>query len=509
MLKILSAQQIRELDAYTITHEPVASIDLMERACRAFCSWFTENFYETLRIGVVCGTGNNGGDGLGIARMLLQMGYKVQVWIVRGSDKESADFSINRQRLPDKIPVAELTAPQVAIDFHGVDLIIDALFGSGLSRPAEGIYARAIAAMNQADCLRVAVDIPSGLMADVPSEGVVVQAHHTVTFQLPKLAFLLPQNYPFVGEWHVVDIGLSKKFMARAETKNYLLTSSGVRRLLKPRSKFDHKGHYGHALLIAGSRGKMGAAILAAMGVLRSGAGLLTVHVPTGAYPILQTAVPEAMVSVDPHADLFSEPPQTEQFQVIGIGPGLGTDRHTVRALDALFSSARVPMVLDADALNILAAHPNMLHRIPPGSLLTPHPGEFKRLVGEWKNDFERLKRQIQLAVQLQSVVVVKGAHSAIACPDGTVWFNNTGNPGMAKGGSGDALTGILTGLMARGYGAADAARLGCWVHGLAGDLTLHEKGPESLITRDLLEKLPKAFRQTGAVFRRSFKPFY
>jgi NAD(P)H-hydrate epimerase len=359
--------------------------------------------------------------------------------------------------------------------------------------------------MNHVRCTRVAVDMPSGLPADVPAAGAVVQAHHTVTFQLPKLAFLLPQNYPFVGEWYAVDIGLSRRFIAQAETPYYLLTREGVRSLVKPRSKFDHKGKFGHALLIAGSTGKAGAAVLAAAAALRSGTGLLTVHVPKSGYTILQTAVPEAMTSVDVDADVFSESPALEPYHVVGLGPGLGQHSKTIRAMDALLSQVTVPLVVDADALNILSTHPAWLHRLPKGSILTPHPGEFRRLVGDWKDDFERLQRQIELARKLQGVVVVKGAHTTIALPDGTVWFNHTGNPGMAKGGSGDALTGILTGLMARGYSAADAARLGCWVHGLAGDLALHEKGTESLITRDLLEKLPEAFRQTGAVLRAGF----
>lgn len=505
MLKILSAQQQKELDAYTIAHEPVASIDLMERACRAFCSWFTVKFDETHSIGVVCGTGNNGGDGLGIARMLLEYGYRVKVWIVKGGIKETPDFTTNLRRLSGKVNIIEITDGTAQIQFEGCDVLVDALFGSGLNRPVEGIYAEAIRAINNAPGVRVAVDIPSGLMADVPSAGEVVKASFTVTFQLPKLAFLMPQNFAYVGEWSVVDIGLSKKFIEQARTKYYLLTRTGVGKLIKPRSKFDHKGRYGHALLVAGSKGKAGAAVLAALGALRSGAGLLTVHVPGSAYTILQTAVPEAMTEVDQDADVFSVPPATEPYNVIGAGPGLGMDAKTVRALEALLAKARTPFVLDADALNIISANPHLLQAIPKGSVLTPHPGEFRRLVGGWQNDFDRLERQVELASRLQLVVVVKGAHSAIALPDGTVWFNNTGNPGMAKGGSGDALTGIITGLMARGYAAADAARVGCWVHGLAGDLALHEKGLESLITRDLLEKLPEAFRQTGAVLRTGF----
>lgn len=499
MLKILSTPQIKELDTYTIANEPIASIDLMERACRAFTSWFTEHFDEGHRTGIVCGTGNNGGDGLGIARMLHELGYPVTVWIVYGGVRESDDFLNNRKRLPKDIRVIGISSQPDGEVFGGCDVLIDALFGSGLSRPAEGLYATVIRSMNQTNAIRVAVDIPSGLMADGPSAGEIVQAHYTVTFQLPKLAFLLPENFQFTGIWHVVDIGLSKQFIQQAQCRHFLLTRSGIKKLVLHRNKFDHKGKFGHALLIAGSTGKMGAAVLAATGVLRSGAGLLTVHVPGNGYSIIQIAVPEAMASVDPSGDIFTQVPALDRYNVIGIGPGLGTHAESVKAFESLLSVVAVPLIIDADALNMLAAHPHLMNLIPKGSILTPHPGEFRRLAGTWRNDFERLDRQIELAERLRSVIVVKGAHTAIALPDGTLWFNNTGNPGMAKGGSGDALTGILTGLMARGYSAADAARMGCWVHGKAGDVAVHEKGSESLITRDLLDKLPDAFRQIGA----------
>lgn len=499
MLKILSAPQIRELDAFTITNEPIASIDLMERACRAFCQWFTERFDETHSVGIVCGTGNNGGDGLGIARMLYEYGYPVRVWIVRGTVSESPDFRENKKRLPAQIPVQDIHDSLIPIAFPECKIIIDAVFGSGLSRPAEGVYARTIRAINETPSIRVAVDIPSGLMADAPSKGDVVRAHYTLTFQLPKLAFMLPDCFAYTGEWFLADIGLSKKFIEEAPCTNFLLTREGIRKMVVRRSKFDHKGKFGHALLIAGSAGKMGAAVLAATGVLRSGTGLLTVHVPEKGVDILQTTLPEAMVSTDLSKEVFSHAPELTPYQAVGIGPGLGTAPETVKALEELLDRARVPLVADADALNILSVQRHLLLKIPEGSVLTPHPGEFSRLVGGWSHDFERLEKQKELARQLKSVVLVKGAHTAIAFPDGTIWFNNTGNPGMAKGGSGDALTGILTGLMARGYRAEDAARMGCWVHGHAGDLAVHEKGRESLLTRDLLEKLPEAFRHIGA----------
>ncbi len=495
MLKILTTSQIKELDAYTIRHEPIASIDLMERACSAFTSWFTATFSMDQTIGVVCGTGNNGGDGLGIARLLAGQGHDVKVWIVRGSMPESEDFKINLERIRGKIPAFEIVSEADQNLFSDRSILIDAIFGSGLSRPADGIYAQAIRCMNKTNALRVAVDIPSGLMADEPSEGEIVQADHTVSFQLPKLSFLFPQSSRYVGTWHVVDIGLNRNFIADATSDYSLLEQKDISSLLKPRSKFDHKGNFGHALLIAGSYGKMGAAILGARSALRAGAGLLTVHVPQCGYEIMQASVPEAMASVDENERIFSSPPDTKSFSAIGIGPGIGQDKKTVAAFKTLLEAAEKPLVMDADALNIIGSNRELLHLLPKNSILTPHPKEFERLAGSWKNDFERLKKQIDFSAKTGTIVLLKGAHSSISTPEGKVYFNNTGNPGMATGGSGDVLTGIITGLLAQGYSGLDSALIGCWVHGLAGDRAAAHIGRISMTASDITAYLPDAFR--------------
>ncbi len=494
MLKILDMGQIRALDEQTIQKEPITSIDLMERACKAFVSWFVLAYDKSLRVGVVCGTGNNGGDGLGIARILTDWGYPATVWVVRGG-KESADFTANFKRIDGKIPVTDFLAGTER--FTGCDILIDALFGSGLTRPAEGFYAEAIHAMNKTDVVRVAVDIPSGLFADQHTDGPVVRAHQTITFQLPKLAFLVAENHAYVGDWRRVDIGLDRAFIRVSETSRYYMTRKTAKKIVKPRDSFSHKGNYGHALLVAGSLGKMGAAVLASRGALRAGVGLLTVHVPRSGNNILQTTVPEAMLSLDTDLDVLSKVASLDAFDVVGIGPGLGQAEKTVSALGAILDFGR-PMVIDADALNILAAHREMLHLVPRGSILTPHPKEFERLAGKWTNDFDRLAKQLALARQLQSIVLVKGAHTSVATPEGDIIFNCTGNPGMATGGSGDVLTGILTGLLAQGYSAREAALLGVYLHGLAGDLAGREKGQNSLIGTDLTDFLPMAFKTIG-----------
>lgn len=495
MLKILTPSQISALDAHTIRHERIASIDLMERACSAFSSWFISTFSNDQTVGVICGTGNNGGDGLGIARLLKDQGYDIKVWIVRGSMAESDDFKINLERIRGKLPAFEILTESDQNLFTDRSILIDAILGSGLSRPAEGIYAQAIRCINATNAIRVAVDIPSGLRADQTSSGEVVKADHTVSFQLPKLSFLFPQSNEFVGAWHLVDIGLNKKFIPEAKSDYYLLEQKDIKSLLVPRSKFAHKGTFGHALLIAGSYGKVGAAILSARSILRSGVGLLTVHAPACGYDILQTSVPEAMVSIDPDEKIFTSLPEVKSYSAIGIGPGIGQDKKTVVAFSKLLETANKPLVIDADALNILGSNRELIHLLPKSSVLTPHPKEFERLAGSWKDDFDRLKKQIDFAVKTGTVVLLKGAHSSIASPDGKVYFNNTGNPGMATGGSGDVLTGIITGLLAQGYSALDATRIGCWVHGSAGNHAAVRFGQISLIASDLTDYLPDAFR--------------
>jgi ADP-dependent NAD(P)H-hydrate dehydratase / NAD(P)H-hydrate epimerase len=496
MLKILSTKQIKALDACTIEQEPIQSIDLMERACRAFVTWFTQHIDASKKIGIVCGPGNNGGDGLGIARMLKEWGYPVKIWVVKGNAPESSDFKLNLQRVNGSVEINEIVSESDQGLFSDRDVVIDAIFGSGLSRPADGIYAQAIRCINQTDALRVAVDIPSGLMADSPSSGDIVRADYTVSFQLPKLAFLLPQSFQFTGECIIVDIGLSKKFVREAETSFYQSTKKAVSKILKKRSKFDHKGTFGHSLIIAGSYGKMGAAVLASRAALRAGTGLLTVHIPQKGYEVLQTAVPEAMAEADKHPEFATELGDLSKYNSLGIGPGLGQNSDTVTMMKKALEKFGKPVVIDADGLNILAANRESFHLVPPGSILTPHPKEFERLVGAWKNDFERLEKQKQLAATLKSVIILKGAYTSIAAPDGVVYFNSTGNPGMATGGTGDVLTGILTGLLAQQYSARDAAILGVYVHGLSADLIAQEKGIHGLIASDLVDFLPMAFKK-------------
>jgi hydroxyethylthiazole kinase-like uncharacterized protein yjeF len=495
MIKILNTKQIKDWDSATIANEPIASIDLMERASRAFVNWFVQKFDASKKIGIVCATGNNGGDGLAIARLLKDWGFPVKVWIVKGLVPHSEDFKINFERINGKIEIFEIFKESDRTLFNDRDVLIDAIFGSGLSRPVEGIYAQAIRCINNSSACRIAVDIPSGLSADSNMDGEIVRADFTFSFQIPKLSFFFPQSYQFTGEWVVGDIALSKKFVSETTSKHFLVTEKDVRKILRPRNRFDHKGQFGHALIVAGSYGKMGAAILASKAALRSGLGLLTCHVPKSGYGIMQIAVPEAMISVDPDENFVTNLDAVEKYTTIGIGPGIGQAAATKNGLKKLLEVFKKPMVLDADALNILSNDQSLIAEIPEGSILTPHPKEFERLVGKWGNDFERLGKQKDFSMKYKCVVVLKGAYTSTSDADGNVYFNPTGTPAMAKGGSGDVLTGILTAMLSQSYAPIESAILGVYLHGLCGNLGAVDKSVYSLTASDLTEILPAAFK--------------
>ncbi len=496
-MKILLAHQVRELDAYTIQHEPIASIDLMERAALAFVKWFQQRFPDTDRpVHIFCGPGNNGGDGLAVARLLHQRLYPITVWICDANTEQTPDFQINMQRLPQKsdLQICTIKPDEVLPTLPAQALLIDAIFGAGLNRPLSGFWARLITHLNEQALTRIAIDIPTGLFADQHTTGVSLHAHYTFSFEMPKLAFFFPENQHIVGEWHYESIGLHPNFIAKVDTPYYYIDITIAKQLHHQRQKFNHKGNFGHALLIMGSYGKMGAAILAARACLRSGVGLATIHAPKCAYPILQMSVPEAMVSIDRHEFYLSEIPSLKPYRSIGAGCGLDQKKTSCEALALLLEQSALPIVLDADALNMISKEQKLLDKLPQGSLLTPHVREFERLFGKSTNDFERHELQRQQAQELGVYIILKGAHTCIATPEGNCYFNATGNPGMATGGSGDVLTGILTGLLAQQYSPLEAALLGVYLHGLAGDLAAATIGQDALIASDLIEYLGKAY---------------
>ena len=505
-MKILSAEQTRQADTATVDRARISSLELMEKASLEFVCCFIETFPTKQRpVYVFCGPGNNGGDGLAIARLLADRLYQVQGWVVAGGGNVSPDHAANRQRWSGQPPIETITTANDIPALPEQAVVIDGLFGSGLSRPAEGVFAEVIAAINASKSTVVAIDIPSGLFADqaTPPEAAVVRATHTFTFQWPKLAFLLPQNQAYVGHWQELDIGLDPEFVAQATTNCYYTDEAALAGVRKSRAPQSHKGNYGKALLIAGSYGKIGAAVLSTRACLRGGVGLLTVHVPRCGYLIVQTAAPEAMALVDDNEHHFSglDPAQLAGYDTVGIGPGLGTDEETVAGLSDLLPALKersLSLVMDADALNICGKHRALLHQLPERTILTPHPKEFERLTKPARDDFHRLELLREFCQTYQVHVVLKGGPTAVGAPDGKVYFNSTGNPGMATGGSGDVLTGLLTALLAQGYEPLDAARLGVYVHGLAGDLAAEQLSLEALTASDLVAFFGKAFQQLG-----------
>jgi hydroxyethylthiazole kinase-like uncharacterized protein yjeF len=495
LVKVLSPAQMRQADAFTIANEPISSLDLMERAAANCVVWISKHYELQQPFSVFCGLGNNGGDGLAIARLMLNMHYQVKTYIVRHSGKSSIDFETNEKRLK-RIARAEIMYVDDVADIPVVQstVIIDALLGTGLNKPAEGLLSACIRAMNNSGAEIIAIDMPSGLFADrhTAQDLPVINARHTLSFQCPKIAFMFPENARRVGEWVLLNIGIDPVFMESLEHHVFYLTATYIKTLLKTREKFSHKGSYGHALLIAGHYGSMGAAVLAARACLRSGVGLLTVHVPEQGVDILQISVPEAMVSVDTHETIFSLAPDVERFDAIGIGPGIGTEEPTQKALYKLMQQQSI--VLDADALNIISLNKYFCANIPARSILTPHPKEFERLTEKASNDFERFDMQMEFSRKHNVYVLLKGAHSCLTTPKGEVFFNSTGNPGMAKGGSGDILTGIITGLLAQGYNQLEASLIGMFIHGRAGDIAAEKLGQTGMVAGDIVDCLPEAF---------------
>jgi len=498
-MKILKSSQIREVDAFTIKTEPIDSIHLMERAARTISNWISKNINKEKNIKIFIGPGNNGGDGLAIARQLLEVKFKVEIYIINTSGNRSKDCQINLDRLKAQKQncIQKISTKRDFPKFSNSDLIIDGLFGSGLKRPVEGLFKELVQYLNNSAIDIIAIDIPSGLFGEDNSENdinAIIRAKYTLTFQLPNLSFLFSENEQFVGCWEVLPIGLNQKFIESLESDFDFVEPDYIKSKLINRKKFSHKGNYGHVMLIAGSYGKMGAAILAAKACLRSGSGLVTVHVPKIGYEIMQTALPEAMISIDQSDIIFTNIPDAENYTFVGVGPGIGLKQNTKKALVNLIKNISSPMVFDADALNIISEQKELLKDIPENSILTPHLKEFERLVGEFTNDYEKIQTQIKFSVEYKVIVVLKGAYTSITFPDGTCSFNSTGNPGMATAGSGDVLTGIILSLLGQNYAPREAAIIGVYLHGLAGDIASEKIGQEALLAGDITENIGNAY---------------
>lgn len=497
-MKIFSSEQIREIDAYTIANEPIASIDLMERASDALFGWIAKNISTSNKFLFFCGPSNNGGDGLALARMMFFAGYNTEVYYLN-STSYSVDFSINLSRLKKtNIYLKDISNDSDLPFINQNDIIVDALYGSGLSRPIDGFGAKLVEYINRSGANVISVDIPSGLFSNenpYPNKNTVVKANVCLTLQFPKLSFFFAENEMYVGQWHVLPIGLHPKVIEGKSTPNYYLEIMDVVPILKPRATFSHKGTYGHCLVVAGSYGMIGATVLCAKAAVNSGAGLVTVHIPKCGYDIVQQSAPMAMCKVDTNENFITSISNIDKYSSICIGPGLGTNVQTKKALEMIISDVKVPLVLDADALNIISENKELLTTLPENTIITPHPGEFDRLFGKSNCGYERMKKAIEVSKKHKLIIVLKGAYSQIVNSDGTIFFNSTGNAGMATGGSGDVLTGVIGGLLAQGYTPLNASKLGVYIHGLAGDIAKFNFGETPLSAQDIVESLSLVFR--------------
>ena len=498
-MKIFKIRQIKEIDDYTIRNEPVASADLMERAADQVMRWYIRNFDRSRRVLIFAGPGNNGGDGLALARLLSANRFSVEVFFIRFSDKTSDDWNHNFHRLEKETSVPFNTIDKIEHFpiIRSDDLVIDAIFGSGLARPLEGLAGLVINKINQTGCVVISIDIPSGLFGEDNSSNNpenIICADHTLSFEFPKLCFMFFENARYIGEWHILPIWLSSNAIRNTATPYYYIENDYIFPLIKKRDTFDHKGKYGHGLLIAGSYGKMGASVLSARAALKTGIGLISCHIPVCGYQILQTSVPEAMVQIDKNETNISDIENPDSFDAVGIGPGMGTDPVTQNALHACLSGAIRSLVIDADGINILGLNKQWLSSLPEMTILTPHKKEFERISEKSENSFNLLEKQTEFAKTYNCFVVLKGAHTSITTPQGKVFFNSTGNPGMATAGSGDVLTGMILSLLAQGYSPENASVIGVYLHGLAGDIAAAKSGYESIIASDIIDNIGNAF---------------
>lgn len=496
-MKLFNAELTREADNYTIKHEPISSIDLMERAASSATEKILQLYPDIKLFLIFAGPGNNGGDGLVVARLLADKGFRVNLHIVKFTDKFSTDFKHNLERIREQ-GKANIHTLKKEEDFPVISeeqLIVDAVFGSGLTRKLSGLPEKVVKLINSSGTEIVSIDSPSGLFGEENSEEsrTIINANHTLTFQYPSLSFLFPENEEFVGTFHIIDIGIHPDFIKKTDTEYFYLDKEDI--VFKKRKKFSHKGNYGHALIIAGSFGKAGASVLAVKAAHRTGAGLITAHIPKANYEILHISSPESMLIIDTNEHFISEMPKLELYNAVAVGPGIGFEDKTKKLILDLTEKYNKPIVFDADAITILSQNKNWLKKVPEGSIFTPHPKEFERLIGKTENNYKRMLKQIEFAKTYNVVLILKGAHTTVATPDGKVFFNTTGNPGMATGGSGDVLTGIIVSLLAQNYTPEEAAVTGVFIHGLSGDSASEKYGQNALIASDIIDFLPEAIK--------------
>ncbi len=491
-MKLFSAEQIRQIDAATIKNEPISAIDLVERAGTACCEWITQHYSVQYSFHVFCGMGNNGADGLAVARILLEKGYSVAVHPVAHRSNGNPSFDRNIERLIEAGADIDYIADRKdlpIVDDHVI--AIDAILGTGLSKSVRGLLKDVVTGLNEAYNHVISIDVPTGLPSDVDVElgPTCVKANHTLTFQFPKLSFMVGVTGKYTGDIHVVDIGLDDEAILDTQTPYFITTEYEVESIRGNRSMFSHKGDYGHALLVAGQRGMMGAAVLTSKGCMRSGVGLVTSHIPSCGEQIIQISAPEVMVSIDSSSDFITDTPEFSGYAAIGMGPGMGRHESTFEAIEPLLKSD-ILKVIDADAIHLITDY-GAWNELNGTVIVTPHLGEFRKMMNDPELSAEKaIAKARSWASEHEQYLLLKGAYSALCTPQGDVFFNGSGHPAMATAGSGDVLTGVLTGMLAQGLEPLKAMRLGVWNHGLAGELAANLREDHAVIASDIIEEL-------------------
>lgn len=502
-MKLITSQSIKDIERATCEEQNITSDELMERAASAVVNELMSKFLPSKRFVIIAGPGNNGGDALAVARLLNEQRCKrVEVFLFNVKGRLSQGCKSQRDKLlaMDNIDFTEVTRqfdpPMLSKD----DVVIDGLFGCGLNMSLQGGFQSLARLVNESGAYVVSIDIPSGLFGEWNDDVIqrdIIHADMTLTFQFPRVSFFFEENSDIIGKWEVCDIRLSEEKMRATPTDYFLLEAKNIRNVLKARKKFSDKRDYGSTVIMAGSMGMMGAAILAAKAAMRAGAGLVTVHSAKCGMDVIQAAVPEVMFEPDRNDRYITDMSIHHNHQAVAVGPGIRTYDETINALEHLMRNSTMPLVLDADALNCISRRPALLTMLPSMSIITPHKGEFDRLFGEHRTSESRLKTAIEMAKQYSIIIVIKGHYTAIVRPDGRVYFNQTGNPGMATAGSGDVLTGVITAFVSQGYKPELAAAIGVYIHGLAGDLAAEQVGEEGLIASDIIDNLGKAIKTT------------
>jgi NAD(P)H-hydrate epimerase len=511
-MKIVTTQQIKNIDRRAIRAFGIPGMVLMENAAAAVMTAM-EKFFDGLqgvRVGIICGKGNNGGDGLALARRLRISGVPVRIALLSsfGELKGEAKANLSILRKMDLEIVQNASSRSLADIVGWSDVLVDALLGVGLSSPLKGAYAQAVAMINSSGRPVVAIDMPTGIDADTGGVmGTAIKADLTVTMAFLKRGHVLYPGAEYAGTVRVADLGIPAEVAEKENISVSLLDRDSIQGVICRRLSDAHKGDFGHLMVVAGSPGKAGAAIMAARGALRAGAGLVSVATPNNIVPIIQSQVVEAMAvpsaeSIEGTLGIGSSEELLKaavKMSAAAIGPGLSTHHETAQVVRNLIQRLTIPAVIDADGLNALVGFLDILKRANASMILTPHPGEMGRLLGISSSEVQKDRIEIaaSFARKHRVTVVLKGAATVVATPQGWVFVNSTGNPGMASGGTGDVLTGMIGSFLAQGYSASQAACLGVYLHGRAGDLAAEEKGEASMIAGDLIEKLPQAIKET------------